>query len=241
MVTGAGRGLGALLAHRLADQGVRLVIGDRDTEGLKVLEQALSDRGAQVRALKCDVTSEREVMAMVQTALHAWGRLDIGVNNAGMSPPMQAFADTTEEDFDVAYAVNAKGVFFGMKHQSRAMLGNGGGIIVNVASSAGLGAAPKLAAYAAAKHAVVGLTRTAAVEFAKRGIRVNAICPFYTATPMVTEGHVADMQEFLANATPMKRLGRPEEVVEVMMMLCSPLNSYMTGQAIAVDGGVSAL
>lgn len=187
------------------------------------------------------MTQEGQLRQLVDIAVQNWGQLDIGVNNAGVSPPMRSFIDTVDADLDLAFDVNVKGTFYGMKHQLAAMLKSGSGIILNVASAAGLGAAPKLAAYCAAKHAVVGLTKTAAVEYAKRNIRVNAICPFFTATPMVTDGHVAGIKDFLAEATPMKRLGTPEEVVHTMLMLCSPANSYLTGQAIAVDGGVTAL
>lgn len=169
-----------------------------------------------------------------------FGRLDVGVNNAGILTPMKRFVDTTEEELDRSHAVNTKGVFFCMQQQIRQMLPQGGGVILNIASMAGLGGAPKLAAYAAAKHAVVGLTRTAAVEYARRGIRVNALCPFYSATPMVTDSEVGEQQQFLAQGSPMKRFGTPEEIVAAMLMLCAKENSYMTGQAIAVDGGISA-
>jgi len=120
------------------------------------------------------------------------------------------------------------------------MLGQRSGVILNVASMAGLGGAPKLAAYAAAKHAVVGLTKTAAIEYARRGIRVNAVCPFYSTTPMVTDSDIVDKQDFLLQGSPMKRLGRPDEVVATMLMLCAKENSYLTGQTVAVDGGISA-
>jgi NAD(P)-dependent dehydrogenase (short-subunit alcohol dehydrogenase family) len=202
----------------------------------------LREAGAAISCYACNVAIEAQVAQLVSEAISLWGRLDIAVNNAGISPPMKALVETQESDLDLALSVNVKGTFFGLKHQIAAMLNNSeGGTILNVASSAGIGGAPKLAAYAAAKHAVVGLTRTAALEYARKRIRVNAICPFYTKTPMVTESELKDMQEFLAGASPMKRLGLPQEIVAVMMMLCNPENSYMTGQAIAVDGGVSAL
>ncbi|MFW1673470.1 SDR family NAD(P)-dependent oxidoreductase [Acinetobacter baumannii] len=162
------------------------------------------------------------------------------LRQAGVEVVAQVCDVSCEADLDLSFAVNAKGVFFGMKHQIRQMLQQGGGIILNVASVAGLGAAPKLAAYAAAKHAVVGLTKTAAVEYANKGIRVNAICPFYTTTPMVVDSELKEKQDFLAQASPMKRLGHPSEVVAMMLMMCAKENSYLTGQAIAIDGGVTA-
>ena len=240
MITGAASGFGALLAQRLAGLGARLVLGDRDVAGLERVAGALREAGAAVLAVPCDVTREAQVKALVEAAIGTFGRLDVGVNNAGILTPMKRFIDTTEEELDRSHAVNTKGVFFCMQQQIRQMLEQGGGVILNIASMAGLGGAPKLAAYAAAKLAVVGLTRTAAVEYARRGIRVNALCPFYSATPMVTESEVGEQQDFLAQGSPMKRLGTPEEIVAAMLMLCARENSYMTGQAIAVDGGISA-
>ncbi|MEQ9259434.1 MAG: SDR family oxidoreductase [Roseovarius sp.] len=238
LITGAASGFGKLLAETLSARGARLVLGDVNEAGLTALAETL---GPEAAALPCDVAREADVAALTETALTRFGRLDIAVNNAGIAPPMKGFLDQTEEDMDRCFAINAKGVFFGMKHQIPAMLAQGAGTILNVASVAGLNAAPKLAAYAASKHAVVGLTKTAAVEFAAKGIRINAICPFYSATPMVTASDFAERAEFLAQATPMKRLGAPEEVVAAMLALIDPASGYLTGQALAVDGGVMAL
>jgi NAD(P)-dependent dehydrogenase (short-subunit alcohol dehydrogenase family) len=240
MITGAASGFGALLASELAVMGARLVVGDLNVDGLERVVAPLRAAGADVIAQRCDVCVEADVAALVHAAAARFGRLDVGINNAGIAPPMKALIDTEESDLDLSFAVNAKGVFFGMKHQIRQMLARGSGVILNVASMAGLSGAPQLAAYAAAKHAVVGLTKTAAVEYARRGIRVNAVCPFYSATPMVTESDIGSQQEFLAQGSPMKRIGRPEEIVATMLTLCAKENSYLTGQAIAVDGGVSA-
>lgn len=241
MITGAASGFGKILAERLSRAGAKIVIGDRNVDGVMQVGQALEQAGGKVRAMACDVTSEAQVKAMVEAAVRHFGRLDIAINNAGTGTPPKLLIDTEEAELDFNFAVNAKGVFFGLKHQIRQMLTQGsGGCILNVASMAGIGGAPKLTAYAAAKHAVVGLTRTAAVEYAKKGIRVNAVCPFYSPTPLVTEGLKEMPQDFLAEATPMKRLGSPDEMVSAMLGIVSPSNSYMNGQAIAVDGGVSA-
>jgi NAD(P)-dependent dehydrogenase (short-subunit alcohol dehydrogenase family) len=234
LVTGAAGGFGKLLAEALAAEGARLVMGDRNKWGLRHVA-----RGHLATYMRCDVTREDRVQALCNLAIEQFGQLDIAVNNAGIAGPMKRLTEIREEEFDLIHAVNAKGTFFGLKHQIPLMRDRGG-VILNVASVAGLGAAPKLAAYAAAKHAVVGLTRTAAIEEARHNIRVNAICPFYSPTPMVTESGMADMQGFLAGASPMKRLGSPAEMVAAMMALLDPANSYMTGQAIAVDGGVTA-
>lgn len=240
LITGAASGFGKLLAERLSSSGARLVLGDRNREGLDRIAETLRTGGAAVVAKPCDVTRESEVAALVNAAVDTYGRLDIAINNAGLATPMKALIDTEESDLDINFAVNAKGVFFGMKYQIRQMLDQDGGIILNVASMAGLGGAPKLAAYAASKHAVVGLTKTAAVEYARKNIRINAVCPFFSPTPLMTDGDMGERQEFLAQGSPMKRLGTPEEMVAAMLMLIAPENSYMNGQAIAVDGGVSA-
>lgn len=154
---------------------------------------------------------------------------------------MKSLLETTEEDMDRNFAVNTKGVFFGMKHQIPIMLEQGGGTILNVASMAGVSGAHKLAAYVASKHATVGITKTAAVEFARKNIRINAICPFFSPTQLVLDSEFGEMQEFLGQSTPMKRIASPEEIVSAMLLIIDPRNSYMAGQAIQVDGGLSAL
>lgn len=234
LITGAASGFGKLLAEALAAQGALLVMGDRNKWGLRHVA-----RGHLATYMRCDVTKEPQVKALCDLAIEQFGRLDIAVNNAGLAGPMKPLTEIREDEFDLVHAVNAKGTFFGLKHQIPLMREKGG-VILNVASVAGLGAAPKLAAYAAAKHAVVGLTKTAAIEEARNKIRVNAVCPFYSPTPMVTQSAMAEMQDFLATAAPMKRLGTPEEITAAMMALLDPANSYMTGQAIAIDGGVTA-
>ncbi|MBB5210792.1 SDR family NAD(P)-dependent oxidoreductase [Microbulbifer hydrolyticus] len=246
LITGAASGFGALLAEELGRRGASLVLGDINEAGLDPVVDKLTAAGVAVQALACDVSSETDCAAMVALARENFGRLDIAVNNAGIAPPMQYLEDVDEETFDQQHRVNVKGVFFGMKHQLKLMRSQGGGTILNVSSMAGLGGAPKGSAYSGAKHSVIGLTRTAAVEYARHNVRVNAICPFYTLTPMITEmetpeGTTVDQVHTLfAAGSPMKRLGKPEEVVSAMVMLCSPALSYVTGQALAVDGGVSA-
>lgn len=234
LITGAASGFGKLLAEALAAEGALLVMGDRNKWGLRHVA-----RGAVASYTRCDVTKEPQVKALCDLAVEQFGRLDIAVNNAGLAGQMKPLTEIREDEFDLIHAVNAKGVFFGLKHQIPLMRA-AGGTILNVASVAGIGAAPKLAAYAAAKHAVVGLTKTAAIEEARNAIRINAICPFYSPTPMITNSDMADRQDFLASASPMKRLGTPEEVTAAMLAILDPANSYMTGQAIAVDGGVTA-
>lgn len=242
LITGAASGFGRILATRLQGFGAKLVLSDINSEPLEALVASF-DAPNQVVAQVADVAKEDAVAALVTLARDTFGRLDIMVNNAGLGTPPKPLIDVTEDEMDINYAVNAKGVFFGIKHGIRQMLSQepAGGIVLNVSSMAGIGGAPLLGAYAAAKHAVVGLTKTAAYEYASQGVRVNAICPFFSPTPLVTGAELASKVDSLARGTPMKRLGDPEEMVEVMLMLISPANSYMNGQAIAVDGGMSAL
>ena len=242
-VTGAASGFGKLLSENLSQAGAKLVICDVNEEPLRVVADGLT-QPEQALAMRCDVTVESEVAAVVAAARDRFGRLDIMVNNAGLGSPPKLLTEVTEEEMDLNYNVNTKGVFFGIKHGIRQMLAQnpGGGTVLNVASMAGIGAAPLLGAYAAAKHGVVGLTKTAAYEFGRQGIRVNAICPFFSPTPLVTqEGGLADRMDTLKKSSPMNRMGAPEEMVEVMLMLMSPSNSFMNGQAVAVDGGMSAI
>ncbi|AOS97485.1 Levodione reductase [Microbulbifer aggregans] len=246
LITGAASGLGAALAQELGRRGARLVLGDINTASLEGLADELGGQGVEVATRHCDVARESDCEAMVALALERFGSLDIAVNNAGVAPPMMSLEETDEAELDRQYNVNQKGVFFGLRHQLPVMKAARNGVILNVSSMAGLGGAPKIASYAAAKHAVIGLTKTAAIEAASRGVRVNAICPFFTMTPMVTGIETPDgvsaeeFQAFLASACPMKRLADTAEVVSAMLMLLSPAMTYVTGQALAVDGGVSA-
>ncbi|GAA5525640.1 levodione reductase [Microbulbifer aestuariivivens] len=246
LITGAASGLGAALARELGSRGARLVLGDINTSALGRLADDLAGEGVQVLAQHCDVSRESDCESLVALARERCGALDIAVNNAGVAPPMMSLEDTGEAEFDRQYHINQRGVFFGLRHQLPVMKAARAGVILNVSSMAGLGGAPKIASYAAAKHAVIGLTKTAAIEAAGYGVRVNAICPFFTLTPMVTgidtpAGVSAEeFQAFLASGCPMKRLADTSEVVAAMLMLLSPALTYVTGQALAVDGGLSA-
>lgn len=242
LITGAGSGFGRLLSQGLAARGCHLVISDINQAGLDETVASLELGENKVIAQLCDVSNEADCKAMADAAIAEFGRIDIGVNNAGIAHAITSFheldADTMQKQFDV----NVNGVLFGMKYQIAQMLKQGGGHILNLASMAGIGGAPKGGAYAAAKHAVVGLTRTAAIENARKGVRVNAICPFYSPTNILNvDGFDSkEDQARLAIGCPMKRLADPQEVVNTMILILSPGNSYMTGQTIAIDGGVSA-
>ena len=234
MITGAASGFGALLASELAAMGARVALGDLNVDALERVAAPLRAAGADVIAQRCDVRVEAEVAALVQAAAERFGRLDVGINNAGIAPPMKALIDTDEADLDLSFAVNAKGVFFGMKHQIRQMLAQRSGLILNVASMAGLGGAPKLAAYAASKHAVVGLTKTAAIEYARHGIRVNAVSPGIIKSPM----HAPETHATLASLHPVGRMGEMSDIVDAILYLDSA--PFVTGEILHVDGGQSA-
>lgn len=242
LITGAASGFGRLLAIGLANRGANLVLGDIDESGLAETVKQLNISDDRVVTMKNDVSSEAECAAMVKAAVDTFGKLDSAVNNAGVAHDPAATHELTEAILDRQIDINVKGVMFGMKYQIQAMLANGKGHILNVSSMAGLGGAPKGGAYVAAKHAVAGLTRTAAVEYGRLNVRCNAICPFFSPTNILNvDGFNSEKDRVrMAMGSPMKRLGDPQEMVNVMLMMLSPGNTYMNGQTIAVDGGVSA-
>jgi len=240
VITGAAQGFGQLLAQELAKRGAKLVISDINEAGVRKVADDIASRGSEVIAMKCDVSKDASCKAMVDTAIEHFGRVDIGVNNAGVAHEFMPLHLIDEAIMDSQFAINVKGVQFGMRYQIQQMLKQGEGAILNVSSMAGLVGAARGSAYSMAKHAVIGLTKTGAVEYGRNNIRINAICPFFTLTPMVTNFADAEKQQKMAVGTPMNRLGEPKEIVAVMLMMLSPANTYMTGQCIAVDGGVSA-
>ncbi|MDX1497067.1 MAG: SDR family oxidoreductase [Salinisphaeraceae bacterium] len=247
LITGAASGFGRELALALAQRGAGLCLADYNEAGLADTCGEAEKLGAKVVSLSGDVADEAHAEALVKTAVDAFGKLDIAVNNAGIAPMLgpitQLDADTLSRQLDV----NTKGVAFGMKHQLRVMAAQKDGAILNVSSMAGLGGAPMGSSYGAAKHAVIGLTKTAAVEFGGMNVRINAICPFFSQTPMVDNPHlnpnnnIEEVNKNLARGCPMKRIARVEEIVNVMVMMLSPGNTYMNGIAVPVDGGMSAM
>lgn len=252
IVTGAARGLGRHAAERFAAEGARLVLCDIDDAQLHATALCLHERGAPVEHFAGDVSREETARALVETALSSWGRLDVAVNNAGIAHPFRKLPDIDAGTMERMLSVNVMGVFHGMRHQipalERGFAETGRqGVILNVASVAGLVGAPLLSAYAAAKHAVVGLTRSAAAETARRGVRINALCPAFAGTDMVAgmlddmRGTPEEARSRIVAAVPMRRLAEPSEIVEAMLWLCSAENSFMTGQAIPIDGGLSAI
>jgi NAD(P)-dependent dehydrogenase (short-subunit alcohol dehydrogenase family) len=239
LVTGASSGMGLATARAFAEAGASVVLADINAEQLQAVTETLTQAGHRVLAVACDVADEDSVAAAVQAAVTTYGRPDMAFNNAGIQVPVSDAADEPASAFDRVNAVNYRGVWACMKHELAQMRSQGSGAIVNCSSIGGLIGLPGRASYHASKHAVIGLTRSAAVEYAPRGIRINAVCPGTIATPMVTDmiatGNL-DEAEAIA-AAPIARLGEPEEVAAAVLWLCSPGASFVLGVALPVDGG----
>ena len=242
LVTGAARGIGRAVCLALARAGHAVVGADVDeTGGLETVAR-LEAEGATARFVGCDVTDESQVEAAVHTATEVFGRLDVLVNNAGIEGPVLPIHAQPPAEWRRVFDVNVHGTFYGVRHALPLMAAAGGGCIVNVASVAGLNAFPLHAAYAASKHAVVGLTRTAALEGASAGVRVNAVCPGFTDTAMLEEGLAAmgQTRDHLTARIPARRLGTTDEIAAAVVYLCSDAAAYVTGQTLVVDGGIDA-
>jgi NAD(P)-dependent dehydrogenase (short-subunit alcohol dehydrogenase family) len=242
LVTGAGSGIGRVTALRLAECGARVVAADLRGETAERTAGTVVEMGAEAVAIEADVTRGSATAAMVDMARSAFGGLDIAVNCAGVGGVDARTHEYDEADWLGTLAVNLTGVWLSMKYELAAMLERGEGAIVNVASVAGVVGFPRHCAYSASKHGVIGLTRSAALEYARKGIRINAVCPAFTDTPMV-EAMLAggdDLRARLESSIPMRRFGRPEETADAIVYLCSPSAGFITGQALVLDGGLTA-
>ena len=245
LVTGAAGGIGRATALTFANIGVRVVVADVNISGAEETAHLITQHGGDAIAVRTDVTQAAAVEALVQTALDHFGRLDYAHNNAGIAydalSGMVATADHTEEVFDRIISVNLKGVWLCMKYELPRMVAQGSGAIVNTASILGLVGSKGVAAYVASKHGVAGLTKTAALEYAQYGIRVNAVCPGVVDTPMIA-GVLADpkMAQAWVNSQAIRRPGAPEEIANAVVWLCSDAASFVTGHMMAVDGGQMA-
>lgn len=242
LITGGSSGIGRASALAFAREGAKVVVADVLVDGGQETVRLIQAAGGQGLFIKTDVSKAAEVEALIKQTVATYGRLDCAYNNAGVEGTFVTTTEYTEADWDRVVAINLKGVWLCMKYEIAQMLQQGGGAIVNTASGAGLVGVAGLSAYVASKHGVVGLTKTAALEYAKAGIRVNAVCPGVIETPMVARltNSRPDLGEALVAGEPMGRVGKPEEIAEAAVWLCSDAASFVTGHAMSVDGGYVA-
>jgi NAD(P)-dependent dehydrogenase (short-subunit alcohol dehydrogenase family) len=240
LVTGAASGLGLATAKAFAEAGASVVLADWHEEAAQSVAKELANKGHKTLAVRCDVSDDAQVEAMVKQTVATFGRLDAAYNNAGVQNVLAETADTTQEDYDRVMGINLRGVWSCMKFELQQMRKQGSGTIVNCSSLGGLVGGAERGIYHAAKHGVLGFTKSAALEYAARGIRINAICPGLIWTPMADQmvaGGQGEILEAMKKSVPMGRYGRAEEIADVVLWLSSDTASYVTGQSISVDGG----
>jgi NAD(P)-dependent dehydrogenase (short-subunit alcohol dehydrogenase family) len=242
LVTGGGSGIGRATSLAFANEGAKVVIDDINVEGGEETLRLIKSTGGEAIFVKADVSKGAEVEAMVEKTIDTYGRLDCAFNNAGIGEPLKRVAKTTEDNWDRVMATNLKGVYLCMKYEVPHMLKQKKGAIVNTSSLAGLKGLSGQAAYVASKHGVVGLTKSAAIEYATLGIRINAICPGVINTPLIAPNmkdrpHV---EKGYVDMEPIGRLGKPEEIASAVLWLCSDEASFVVGSVFSVDGGVVA-
>jgi NAD(P)-dependent dehydrogenase (short-subunit alcohol dehydrogenase family) len=241
LVTGAASGLGLATAKAFAESGASVVLADWNEEAVHSAAEELAAKGHRTLAIQCDVADDAQVEAMIQQTVETFGQLDAAYNNAGIQNVLAETADSARSDYDRVMGINLRGVWSCMKFELQQMRKQGSGAIVNCSSLGGLVGGAERGIYHAAKHGVIGFTKSAALEYATRGIRVNAVCPGMIQTPMsdqmIAEGQGEALDAMLQNYVPMKRLGRAEEIADAVLWLCSSAASYVTGQSISVDGG----
>src|SRR5216683_3192109 len=241
LVTGAASGLGLATARAFAESGASVVLVDWNEEAAQSAAKELANKGYKTLAIRCDVSDDAQVEAMVKQTVTTFGRLDAAYNNAGVQNVLAETADTTREDYDRVMAINLRGVWICMKFELQQMRKQGSGTIVNCSSLGGLIGGARRGTYHAAEHGVIGFTKSAALEYATRGIRVNAVCPGMIQTPMsdkmIAEGQGEELNAMLKAYVPMGRMGQPEEIADAVLWLSSSAASYVTGQSISIDGG----
>ncbi len=248
-VTGAGAGIGRATAVAFARKGAKVAVSDiNETSGQETVNQ-IKQGGGNAFFVRCDVANPGQIEAAINKTVDVFGRLDIAINNAGIGGKFGKLLDQSKHDFDQMMAINVGSVFYGMQYQIRQMLAQESsgeqpvrGKIVNVSSIAGVKGMPMGGPYSAAKHAVIGLTKTAALEYVRQGIRVNAVCPVYTHSAMVDTLIEAapGMEDRMRRMIPMGRFGQPDEIAQAILWLCADENSFTTGQALQLDGGMTA-
>lgn len=242
LVTGAGSGIGKSVALTFAREGAKVAVADITEDAGRAVVELISESGGEAFFVRADVSRSADVAALIDTVTSTYGRLDAAHNNAGIEGSSAMTTEATEEDWGRVIAVNLTGVWLCMKYQIPQMLEQGGGAIVNTSSAAGLVGFRRGSAYVASKHGVLGLTKTAALEYAKQGVRINAVCPGAVDTPMMGRltDHRPHRAEKMAAAEPVGRMGSPQEIAESVVWLCSDAASFVTGHAMAVDGGLVA-
>lgn len=237
IITGASKGIGAVTAARFARDGAKVVLAARDETALNAVAKSITDAGGEALVVPTDVSDPAAVERLVRQTVEHFGRLDIAINNAaGVGNRPTPLADIPVEAFDSAMTVNLHGVFFCMKYQIPAMLGGGGGVIVNMASTAGLQGVPGMAPYAASKHGVIGLSKSAALDYAQQNIRVNVVAPGPILNDRIAQLPEAARQH-INSAVPVRRIGDPEEVAATVSWLCSDEAAFITGAVLPIDGG----
>ena len=238
-VTGASSGIGRGTAEAFVARGYATVLADRDEKAGREAEEQLRANG-ECTFIPCDVSSDDRVREAIDAAVKLYGRLDAAFNAAGIDGQRAPTAECTLENWSQVIAVDLTGVWLCMRHEIRQMLKQGGGAIVNCASTAGLVGTPHIPAYVAAKHGVVGLTKAAALEYVRQGIRVNAVCPGMIDTPMWRRSIPPELTASLLTTDPIGRLGKPSEIASAVLWLCDESACFVNGQAIAVDGGLTS-
>lgn len=239
LITGAGSGLGKAIARMFAARGASIVVAEINAEWGSTVAEEIRASGGEALFVRTDVSSEEDMRAVVETTISTFGQLDFAVNNAAIEGDVLPLVEQRTDMFQRVIAVNLAGVFFGLKHQIAAMVKRGGGAIVNVASIAGVRAHPGLAPYVAAKHGVNGLTKTAAIEYGPKGVRVNSVCPGGIKTPQLQRylDSAPELRAAIIDANPLRRLAEADEIAEAVVWLCSPASSYVNGHELVVDGG----
>ena len=244
VITGAGSGIGRVTAYSFANEGATVVVSDINEEGGQETVAEIEKNGGKAVFIKANVANYEEVEHLMKSTVDRFGRIDIAVNNAGIGHQPARTSEATVESWDRVMSVNATGVFYCMKLELQQMLEQGGGAIVNIASIAGLRGLPNNLAYVASKHAVVGMTKTAAMEYAKNNIRINALCPVFTVTnlfnPQLMDTISEGLSDKLKSLIPMNRFAEAQEMANTILWLASDKSSFVTGHAMPVDGGLTA-